>query len=142
MTLNCSFGRHKRPGEKLATAYWAWYREDGERVSWKLRYCLECARKHLPLVGDAFRAAESAEDVSACLSCGADASKDLDPIYCTLYLPGKEQMEAELVLDGACAAKLRIPISDVGERMPDRGGGVRGPSPAITAWDVLGLEPV
>lgn len=142
MALNCSYGRHKRPGEKLATAYWAWYRADGERVAWKLRYCLECAREQLPLLGTAFRAAESAQDVSSCLSCGIDTSEDLDPIYCTLYLPGKEQMELELNLCGACAGKSRIPITDHGERLADRSGGVRGPSPSVTAWDALGLRPV
>lgn len=142
MPLNCSFGRHKRPGEKLASAYWAWYRADGERVAWKLRYCLECARLHLPIVGNAFQAAGSSPDVCACLSCGTDASEDLDPVYCTLYLPGKEPMEVELTLDGACAAKLRGPIVDHGERLPDRSGGVRGPSSSVTAWDALGLSPV
>lgn len=142
MALRCSLCSHKRMGEKLASAYWAWYKADGERIAWKLRYCLACARESLPLLGSAFQAAEQSEDVSSCLSCGIDASEDLDPIYCTLYLPGKEPMEVELALCGACAAKLRIPISENGERLPDRGGGVRGPSPSVTAWDALGLNPV
>src|SRR6266576_166950 len=142
MALKCSMCNHKRPGEKLSSAYWAWYRADGERTAWKLRYCLACARLHLPLLGDAFRAAESSEDVSSCLSCGTNTAEDLDPIYCTLYLPGKEPMELELVLDGACAAKLRIPITENGERLPDRSGGVRGPSSSVSAWDALGLSPM
>lgn len=62
-------------------------------------------------------------------------------MYLTLYLPGKEPMEYALQLDGACAAKLRIPITTKGERLPDRGGLVRGPSPSASAWDALGLAP-
>lgn len=80
--------------------------------------------------------------VFACVSCGADASEDSDPVYCTLYLPKKEPMEYALQLDSACAAKLRIPITTRGERLPDRGGVVRGPSPDTSAWDRLGLSPV
>lgn len=128
-------------GEKLASAYWAWFRADGERVAWKLRYCLECARMHLPVLSNAFAAVESSEETFACVSCGADASEDSDPIYCTLYLPGREPMELELQLDSACAGKLRIPITDNGERLPDRQGSMRGPSSSVTAWDALGLNP-
>jgi NAD-dependent SIR2 family protein deacetylase len=80
--------------------------------------------------------------VFACVSCGASAETDSDPIYLTLYLPGKEPQEIALQLDSACAAKLRIPITASGERLPDRGGVVRGPSSSTSAWDALGLEPV
>jgi len=63
-------------------------------------------------------------------------------MYATLYLPGKEPREYAVQLCGACAAKLRIPIFDRGERLPDRSGVVRGPSPSLTsAWDALGLVP-
>lgn len=140
MALKCSLCRHKRLGEKLSSAYWAWFRADGERVAWKMRYCLACAQTQLPVLSRAFSVAEDIQEVTSCLSCGADASEDLDPIYCTLYLPGREPMEFELVLDSACAGKLRIPITDNGERLPDRGGSMRGPSSSVTAWDALGLS--
>jgi hypothetical protein len=58
-----------------------------------------------------------------------------------LYVPGKEPTEYALQLDGACAAKLRIPITSRGERLADRGGVVRGPSTTVSAWDALGLSP-
>jgi hypothetical protein len=140
MALKCSVCRHKRMGEKLSSAYWAWFNAAGERTAWKMRYCLDCARMQLPVLSTAFSHAEESDDVSACLACGSDTSEDLDPIYCTLYLPGKEPMEFELPLDGACAAKLRIPITDHGERLPDRQGSMRGPSSSVTAWDALGLS--
>jgi hypothetical protein len=85
---------------------------------------------------------DGTSDVFACVSCGASAEIDSDPIYLTLYLPGKEPQELALQLDSACAAKLRIPITSHGDRLADRGGVVRGPSSSTSAWDALGLTPV
>lgn len=136
----CSVCRQRRPG-KLASAYWAWFNADGNRSAWKLRYCPECALGNLGVLLNVSQPVEMTESVFACISCGASAETDSDPIYCTLYLPGKEPMEYALQLDGACAAKLRIPITTHGERLPDRGGVVRGPSPSTSAWDALGLSP-
>lgn len=136
----CSVCRQRKPG-KLATAYWAWFLADGERSAWKLRYCLACAGPSLSIVLETQRSAELDQNVFACVSCGSSAEMDSDPIYLTLYLPSKEPMEYALQLDGACAARLRIPITSLGEHLPDRGGVVRGPSPSPSAWDALGLAP-
>lgn len=136
----CSMCRGRKPG-KLATAYWAWFLSDGSRSAWRLRYCLECAAEHLSILFQPSQLSEEDSNVFACVSCGVDASEDSDPVYCTLYLPKKEPMEYALQLDGACATKLRSPISTHGERLPDRGGVVRGPSPDTSAWDRLGLAP-
>jgi len=141
MALKCSMCRKKRMGEKLSTAYWAWFLADQERIAWRLKYCLECARAELSLLSKAYSAMSEDLESSNCLMCGASTDDDRDPIYCTLYLPGKEPVELELELDGACAAKLRIPISDNGERLPDRQGSMRGPSSSVSAWDALGLGP-
>jgi len=137
----CSVCRQRKPG-KLATAYWAWFLADGERSAWKARYCPACAQEKLLALLARLRETDGMSDVFACVSCGADASKDSDPMYLTLYLPGKEPMEYALQLDSACAAKLRIPITSDSERLPDRGGVVRGPSPSTSAWDALGLSPL
>lgn len=125
----------------MAQAYWAWFRTDGSRAAFKVRYCLECAQKHLSILsGDSVQHPESS-NVFACVSCGADASEDSAPVYCTLYLPKKEPLEYALQLDDACAVKFRATISTNGDALEDRGGGVRGPSPSVTAWDALGLAP-
>lgn len=137
----CSECRQRKPG-KLASAYWAWFNADGGRAAWKLRYCPACAAEGLSIVLQASHLSEENSSVFACVSCGCDSQMDSDPMYLTLYVPGKEPMEYALQLDTACAAKLRIPITAKGERLPDRGGVVRGPSPSITAWDALGLSPV
>lgn len=137
----CSVCKGRRPG-KLASAYWAWFNADGARSAWKLRYCQVCAPESLRILSEAWSRTEGTSDVFACIACGSSAETDSDPIYCTLYLPGKEPTEFALQLDAACAAKLRIPITQMGERLPDRGGVVRGPSPSTSAWDALGLSPV
>lgn len=136
----CSICRQRKPG-KLASAYWAWFNVDGERSAWKLRYCPECAAESLLSLLKQLQSQDGNENVFACLSCGASAETDSDPIYLTLFLPKKEPMEYAVQLDAACAAKLRIPITTKGERLPDRGGLVRGPSLGTSAWDALGLAP-
>lgn len=136
----CSSCRQRKPG-KLATAYWAWFLADSERSAWKLRYCPACAQEHLLGLLTSLRELGESSEVFACICCGASAQEDSDPMYLTLYLPGKEPMEYALQLDTACAAKLRSPIVQSGERLADRGGLVRGPSPSTSAWDALGLSP-
>ena len=136
----CSICKRRKPG-KLASAYWAWFRTDGSRTALKLRYCLECAPEHLLIVSEVSRLTPENSNVFACVSCGADASEDSDPVYCTLYLPKKEPMEYSIQLCGACAVKLREPILTNGDPLPDRGGLVGGPPPSVTAWDALGLAP-
>ena len=136
----CSVCRGRKPG-KLASAYWAWFNADGARSAWKLRYCLDCAAENLAALLKELSAADGSSSVFACVACGASAETDSDPMYLTLYVPGKEPTEYALQLDGACAAKLRIPITSRGERLADRGGVVRGPSTTVSAWDALGLSP-
>jgi hypothetical protein len=137
----CSICKQRKPG-KLASAYWAWFNADGGRSAWKVRYCPACAGEHLLLLlKNLHEMGTDSMDVFACVSCGANASTDSDPIYLTLYLPGKEPQEYALQLDGACAAKLRIPITSQGDRLEDRGGLVRGPSPSTSVWDAMGLAP-
>lgn len=136
----CSFCRQRKPG-KLASAYWAWFNANGERTAWKLRYCPACAGENLQTLFKTLRDSVGTSDVFACLLCGASAEKDSDPCYLTLYLPGRDPMELALQLDAACAAKLRIPITTNGERLPDRGLLVGGPPQGVAAWDALGLAP-
>ena len=137
----CSVCRQRKPG-KLASAYWAWFNADGGRSAWKLRYCPGCAADNLSALLKRLHELGDLEDVFACVSCGSNASLDSDPMYLTLYLPGKEPMEYALQLDAVCAVKLRIPITNQGDRLEDRGGVVRGPSPSTSAWDALGLSPI
>src|SRR5712691_3192360 len=105
----CSVCRQRKPG-RLSPAYWAWFLADGERSAWKVRYCPGCASDALSTLFKKLRSMDGTSPVFACVSCGQDASQNSDPIYITLYLPGKEPQEIALQLDTACAALLRIPI--------------------------------
>jgi hypothetical protein len=136
----CSVCGQRKPG-KLASAYWAWFLADGDRSAWKVRYCPGCAQASLLPLLQTLRDMGTTDNVFACVVCGSDASQDSDPIYLTLYLPSKEPTEYALQCDGACAAKLRIPITEYGSRLQDRGGLVRGPSPSTSVWDALGFSP-
>lgn len=124
----------------MATFYWAWFLVDGSRSAWKQRVCVECAPDYLRQFSKTVSAARTSTDPFACLSCGASAEHDSDPVYLTLYVPGREPEEHELQLDAACAARLRIPIVSSGERLPDRQQQVRGPSALSSAWGAIGLD--
>lgn len=136
----CSVCKRRIPG-KLASAYWAWFNSDGGRSAWLMRYCPGCAQTDLQALLQSLLGAGDSSNVFACCVCGASAEQDSDPMYLTLYLPKRDPMEFAVQLDAACAVKLRSPITQSGSRLPDRGGVVRGPSPATSAWDALGLAP-
>ena len=136
-TTPCSVCRHKRPG-KNASGYWAWFRADGSRSAYRMRYCADCAPEELGLISRLFAASQDSRDTFACNACGADASGDSDPIYLTLFLPKRDVLEFALQLCGACAAKIRIPIVDQGEVLADRESSMRGPSSSTSTWDAIG----
>ena len=137
--LPCSVCGRRRPG-KLASAYWAWFDANGERAAWKLRYCLECAQEGLSVLFKDSQQEENESTVFDCVSCGSQVQEDSDPIFVTLFLPGKEATEHSLQLDGACAARWRIPITLHGTKLENRPlESTR--KEAISAWAAIGIDP-
>lgn len=136
----CSICGQRRPG-KLASAYWAWFLADGSRSAWRQRICASCAPSTLSALLKSANESEANENVFACVACGASTDQDSDPVYLTLYLPKREAQEFAIQLDSACAVKVRVAAQHGAEKLPDRGGEVRGPSPDTSAWDALGLAP-
>ena len=136
----CSFCRQRPPG-KLATGYWSWFNADGSRVCWKLVYCPECAREHLFGSSSVLQTAAQTQDLSACVSCHSEVQDAMDPVWLTLYLPGKERTDIGLPLDAACAARLRIPLTTHGQKLRDRQPGSNRGAPAVDAWAAIGIEP-
>jgi hypothetical protein len=123
---------------KLASLYWAWYLADNTRVAWRQSLCLGCLQEAFATVLKAAKDAD--EDSHSCPNCGANVTDDLDPLFAVLYLPQSEQREFELELDAACAAKIRTLIVDQGDRLTDRSGAGRGPTPpSDNRWAELGL---
>jgi hypothetical protein len=136
----CSFCDRPKTG-KLANAYWSWYLADGERVCWRLLYCPEHAAEHLFGSSSVLRMSAETSETFACLSCGGDVSQDSDPVWLTLFLPGKERMDFALQLDGACAARMRIPLTTTGRKQASRPQGSGGGAPRDDPWAAMGIAP-
>lgn len=134
----CSFDG-QRSDQKLATAYWAWFNADGARTAWKVRYCVDHARTNLLWLFSPSSEPEEEASIFACRACGTDCTEDSDPIYCTLFLPKRDRMDFECQMCGACAAKVRITIVDVGEKQPDRNG--KSTFADVDAWAAIGVQP-
>ena len=113
---------------RIASAYVAWFKADGERVAYKLRLCFDCVRVNFTPLFVAMREADPAV-LTWCPICAKETpSAELDPVYLTLYLPKDEPKEYAFQFHAVCAAKFRGPVATNGTRLPDRGGSVRGPS--------------
>lgn len=128
----------KRVQGKLATAYWAWFVGENERIAWKQRLCLPCLSTTFAAI---LRNAKSAltEDIT-CPACGGQSEVDMDPVFCVLYLPKTDPQEFELNTDAACAASLRSSIFEHGERLANREAELRGPSTnSPDPWTALEL---
>jgi hypothetical protein len=111
---------------KPASLYWAWFLADDTRNAWKQRLCIECfSQTFLPILQTIN---SDSMDAFTCPACGGSSETDLDAVYLNLFLPKQEMREFELNTDAACAAKIRGNIVDHGERLPNRGVEVRGPS--------------
>jgi len=69
----------------------------------------------------------------------------MDPVYVTAYVPGAGKMTYEFALCGACAVEARVRAQTNAEllpdRLPDSRGQATGNSPAVSAWDRLGIRP-
>jgi len=137
----CSSCRFKKPG-KYAAAYWAWFNADGTRSAWKQRFCAPCAQSALHTLLLTLSNVSSDSSDYDCVECGADATSDDDPVYLTLYVPGREPTEYVVPLDAPCAVSFRMKAMTGAERLPDRGGVVRGPSTSDSDWDQLTPVPV
>lgn len=114
----CSAHGGRVPG-KLATVYYRWFDQEGQSVGWKQRLCVACAKANLkPLTASVN---PDSQDVSACPVCGADSSKDMEPLYITAYTPGSESREFELPICSGCAPTVRAMAQQGAERLEDRG---------------------
>jgi hypothetical protein len=137
----CSICRKNKPG-KLATAYWAWFKADGERTARKLRYCLEDAMSELAFVQRYLQETATNGETFACLDCGSALGDDMSRLYVTLYLPNSMPVEVGLPLCEQHSIARRSELTELGEPLPDRGAVMRGPSPLLTAWDAFHVEPL
>lgn len=117
----CSYDR-RRHSEKLASAYWAWFDQDGERHAYRVRYCLQHGQDVLlPLLrnmNDALDGIDPAE--ACCVACGGLIPGGSVDLYAVLYFPKREPLRAVLPFCDGCHTPYFLDIEAVGEPMPDR----------------------
>lgn len=114
----CSQHGGRVPG-KLASVYWRWFDQEGESIGFKQRLCSACAKDGLRSL--LAHASGESTDVSVCPVCGSDSSKDMEPVYLTVYTPGSEGREFQLPICSGCAASVHATAMKGSERLPDRG---------------------
>lgn len=133
----CALCEKRVPG-KLASLYWAYWREDDVRSAWRQATCMACLTEtFLPLL---LKCNGDSMDGSTCLGCGGSLATDLVPVFLTLYLPKQEPREFEMAMCAACAAHLQVSMQRGAEKLPDRRGAASSPTPnAPDAWAALGL---
>jgi ribosomal protein S27AE len=134
---------HLRVPEKLCQATWAWYRVDGQRVAWRQRICTACfCSSVMPL-----DVPINYEDGITCPMCGISTNEDMDPCYCTAFLPGSGRLQLEIPTCAPCAAKLRARIQEGSRKLegsPVEGPSATSPSTPTTResyWAALGIAP-
>jgi hypothetical protein len=119
---------------KLANIYFAWFLPNGDRSAVKARFCVDCYKTEYMPYGLA--ALESAE---SCPSCHSGVGSDVEPIYATVYLPGKDPREVLLPFCGPCSLRIRAQLYDRGQKLPNRESvGAGGPpprQPLNAGWD-------
>jgi hypothetical protein len=108
----------QRPQGKLAAAYAWWFDENGERESWRNRFCAVCLTTLLGSLKSG--ASADSPDLTACPMCGCDSSAELNGVWLTIYPPKQPEREYALPMCASCAASLRHTLSENGERMGDR----------------------
>ncbi len=114
----------KRTAEKLSSVTWAWNRIDGERVAWRQRLCVACFATRvlaMPML--------TPEQPLTCPGCGAGTADDMDPMFCTAFVPGGGRLDFEWPTCAGCAVAMRQNGEDGGERLENRQGPFGGPGP-------------
>lgn len=137
----CSGCASRLPG-KLANLTWAWYRADQTRKAYRMKLCIPCYAQRIVSLGIA---AESG--TLTCPNCGIDTELDMDPMFCTMFVPGGGKQQLEMATCAPCAAQLRAWVLEHSSELDDGGQGFGGQDPGPqtgpqpTGWDALGLRP-
>jgi hypothetical protein len=108
-------------------------------VAFRQRLCLACFAMTVAPLEVATR-----EFTGTCPACGIDTTQDMDPVYCTTYVPGLGPLRLEMPLCAPCAVEVRN-RAQKGATIPEdrdptslgRGPRTDAPSP----WEELGIQP-
>src|ERR1700752_40360 len=99
----------------MLSAYWARFLADGTRLAVKQRLCAPC---YFQVISKYTAAAQV--DPDACPGCGSAPLDTPDPVFGTLYAPGREPIEVVMLFDTACAAKAWLSFEDGAQVLPNR----------------------
>ena len=132
----CSACGERTPG-KLAQTTWAWWRADNARVAFRQRLCTACfAMTVAPLE------VNTREFEQTCPACGIDTTQDMDPVYCTTFVPNVGRVRLEMPTCAPCAVELRNRAQKGAVRLEDRSDPAEGRGPQTDdAWAGLGIQP-
>lgn len=137
----CSGCGLRTPG-KLASVTWAWSLANGSRIAWRQRLCQPCFLERAATIPMPLYDAEL-----TCPMCGEGTKDDMDPVYCTAFVPSVGRFDFEWPTCAKCAVGMRLKAEEGAVRLEDRtvslGAGASGPQ-TITAsdtWRALGIEP-
>jgi hypothetical protein len=140
--IPCDVCRRRVP-EKLCQATWAWYRLDGARVAYRQRLCTACfCSTVLPLDKEL-----DYVNGLTCPVCGISTDEDMDPCYCTAFIPGQGKFQLELATCASCAVTVRQRAQEGAAKLEDQrveGPGDSGPSTPTTResyWSAIGITP-
>jgi hypothetical protein len=130
---------HKRPEEKLSQVTWAWLRADHVRVAYRQRLCVTCFCVAVLALDKPL----DAEGAATCPACGMETEDDMDPIYCTAFIPGQGKLRVDMPLCAPHAAEVRVRAQEGAERLEDREAWSRGQAPGTApspdeVWAALG----
>jgi hypothetical protein len=138
--IPCSVCR-ERPAEKLSQVTWAWNPRPKERLAYRQRLCVACFVANVAMLDKPIERTGSL----TCPVCGIDVEHDMEPVYCTSYVPGTGKWTLELPLCPGCAVEVRVRAQTNAELLPEREPVSRGLAPGSTpgtgAWAALGIVP-
>lgn len=141
MLVRCS-GCSQRPESKFANVTWAWRNADGARRAYRQRLCVACFVQHVLAIHKDM----PADARLTCPGCGIDTDDDYDAIYVTAFLPGSGKETYEYPTCGACAARIRIWVTEHGQLLEEIESRGQEQAPSTpTPWQEvlrgLGIQP-
>lgn len=133
-------GCGQRSDAKYVSAYLAWFNQEGDRVAYKSRLCMNCFNEHL--LPYAF--VQEPSDELRCPSCGIGTETDYQAVYGKVYIPGYEPEDVEIPFCESCRVVFSAWVVEHSGALEDRRRADIGPTTHPSGLEVLramGLPP-
>lgn len=111
----------------MAVVYWSWYWPSGDRRSYKQHLDPVCGMPTMHMIQ------KGLNDEEHCMGCGERVTDRPDvTVYTTVYVPGRDRIDADLVYDAVCFEKIADQFTIGAQRLLDRPLQEGGPPPGAT----------